>query len=47
MNTNLATFMTHKIRNGLVSMGVDNPAPVYDNGGTTGYGKYAKTRDET
>ncbi|WP_082288935.1 polymorphic toxin-type HINT domain-containing protein [Leptospira noguchii] len=42
MSTNLSTFMTHKIRNGLVSMGVDNPAPVYDNGGTAGYGKYAK-----
>ncbi|EMM98830.1 hypothetical protein LEP1GSC035_1559 [Leptospira noguchii str. 2007001578] len=34
--------MTHKIRNGLVSMGVDNPAPVYDNGGTAGYGRSAK-----
>ncbi|EJP02168.1 protease, HINT family [Leptospira interrogans serovar Bulgarica str. Mallika] len=42
MNTSLATFMTHKIRNGLVSMGVDNPAPVYDNGGTAGYGRSAK-----
>ncbi|TQE71589.1 TIGR04388 family protein [Leptospira noguchii] len=42
MNTNLSTFMTHKIRNGLVSMGVDNPAPVYDNGGTAGYGRSAK-----
>ncbi|WP_082269710.1 polymorphic toxin-type HINT domain-containing protein [Leptospira interrogans] len=42
MDTNLSTFMTHKIRNGLVSMGVDNPAPVYDNGGTSGYSKYAK-----
>ncbi|EMM98829.1 hypothetical protein LEP1GSC035_1556 [Leptospira noguchii str. 2007001578] len=42
MSTNLSTFMTHKIRNGLVSMGVDNPAPVYDNGGTAGYGRSAK-----
>ncbi|PJZ51230.1 hypothetical protein CH380_21175 [Leptospira adleri] len=42
MNTTLSTFLTHKIRNGLVSMGVDNPAPVYDNGGTAGYGKSAK-----
>ncbi|MBM9502378.1 TIGR04388 family protein [Leptospira sp. 201903071] len=42
MDTNLATFMTHKIRNGLVSMGVDNPAPVYDNGGTAGYSYSSK-----
>lgn len=42
MDTNLSTFMTHKIRNGLVSMGVDNPAPVYDNGGTAGYSYSSK-----
>ncbi|TGK37651.1 TIGR04388 family protein [Leptospira andrefontaineae] len=36
-DTNLATFMTHKIRIGGVSIGETNKAPVFDRGFTNGY----------